>query len=176
LFLAAFKRSLDVKKLKPMGTGWDEWRIELRIEETDYQTFVQQIEHDDPQASNLIYLHNETKLPLWQKAVDFLIFENQGFPGRMILKEGGGYKPFPAPFWVHETGLADRVREVERVASHLPHEIIEVARETSYLSHNVLHAMRKRVYLLDRLIETSHNGTFAEIERVSLSEQIEQSW
>ena len=173
LFLMAFERSLALET----ATAGD-WKLNLTISPKDEVDFRRSIRvykiHSE--ISNLSFLRDEDEIRFWRLAIDFLVFEKYGFPGRQILLNG---KPeaFPTPD-VYASGLSRRVLEVEKVALRLPYLVIAAIRSISHLSElgNIVGHIRKRIDLLDSLLESTFSARTFGQPLVSLATEIGQSW
>jgi len=173
IFLTAFKRSLALNRL-PGG----DWKLNLTISPKDEEDFEASIvvTKMSSQVSNLSFFQDQDKIRYWSLAIDFLILENDGFPGRHV-NMAGTLERFPTPD-IYRSGFSSRILEVEKVASHLPHQVIAAIRSISHLSEigDILSHIRKRVDLLDSLLESTFNRRFEGQDLVSLAAEIDRSW
>lgn len=119
-------------------------------------------------------------LESWNTAVEFLILENDGFPGRRIRRDLGGHhmsieEPYPKPEAKH--GWTEFIWPIYELAALLPYEIVRIAKaQTPYGLDGVqLEMLWKRVQILDRLFD----GTFIQGRgalREILGEQTDRMW
>jgi hypothetical protein len=174
LFLTTFQRSLAVKNMKQAG----DWKMKLTISPRDKEDFECSVAVDKmpSEVSNLSFLQDENKIRFWRLAIDFLILENDGFPGRIVL-ENGKWVAFPTPD-VYASGFSSHLLEIDKIASHLPHQVIAVVGSTSHLSEpgNILRRIRKRIDMLDSLFERTFCARVMGQHLVSLAAEIKHSW
>jgi hypothetical protein len=174
LFLTAFQRSLVLKDMNSQG----DWKLNLIISPRDKEDFECHIwvDKSSSEVSNLSFLQDENKTRFWRLAIDFLIFEHEGFPGRQVLRDGK-WMAFPHPN-IYASGFSNRVLEIEKLTSHLPRQVIAAVSSISHLSEpwNVIRHLRLRIDLLDSLFERSFCAREIGQHLVSIAAQIEHSW
>jgi len=177
LFRTAFLRSLALENEK-MGQSYDNWKINLHISPKDYEDFVCHIDAEKISSGVIILrsLTNKEKTRFWRLAIDFLILENDGFSGRSWFKNNN-LEAYPRPK-TYVSGFSKRILDIDKIASHLPRQIIEAMGSISHLPSrgDVLRHLRTRIYLLDSLFESTYSARIIGDRLVSLAAQIEQSW
>jgi hypothetical protein len=84
---------------------------------------------------------------------------------------------FPVPN-IYASGFSSRVLEIEKIASHLPCQVIAAVRSISHLSElgNILRHVRTRIDMLDSLFERTFSARVMGQHLVSLAAEIEHSW
>lgn len=102
---------------------------------------------------------------------DFLILENDGFPG-LIFKDSGQLVAFPRPD-IYASGFSSRVLKIENFASRLLRQAVEATRSISHLSEpdNILRHVSTRIHLLDLMFERTFSATVTGQRLVSLAAQ-----
>jgi hypothetical protein len=156
------------------------WKVNLIIQPYEHEQFRNfrsegQNFREDPLVESLAYFQKATTLPYWQKAIDFLAFENDGFTGRTQYG-ANGLEPYPTAK-VMSSGWTSRILEFESLASYLPDLVVEAVTGSPPLPGDVLVGIRKRTVLLDSLLRrTYHKTSSEEPQWIPLGAQIENSW
>ncbi|KUJ15385.1 uncharacterized protein LY89DRAFT_735501 [Mollisia scopiformis] len=179
LFLRGFRRSLTLLDLISEDYRGD-WKRNLIISPTDAEDFERHIQFGrlSSEVSNIDYFQDQAEIRFWCLATEFLVLENEGFPGGQVFDPNtNGWRACPVPD-VHASGFSSRILEIEKVASHVPQQVIAAMSSISHLSApwNVIRHLRKRTDLLDSLFERTHRPVSADQHLISLAAQIDQSW
>jgi hypothetical protein len=168
LFLAASRRCVALKAL-PCLAHHDDWKAGLGIEPEDVESFlVDMCLVQEPSD----YIRKFDTLPSWRLAIEFMVYEYEGFPGRKLtdLKT-----PFPTPSKL-PTGWSGHIFDVERVAAHLPSQVVEAAKHTTLMNGALLGGVHQRVSMLDRLLDKTYRPSVPLGPRDSFAAQIDRTW
>jgi len=106
VFLRAFQRSLDLLSIQ-VAPNSENWKINLRISVDDKESYEHHI-----RIATGISDNTDSLVRFWRLAIDFLIYENSGFPGRKIT--GFSNAPFPHPE-IYSSGFSNRMLEIEKL-------------------------------------------------------------
>ena len=170
LFRAAVHRGCNLKSLVAQGAVYDDWKQNLNVDEQTKTKF-------DPineARNNLQYIQDMQILELWTSAMGFMEVEQEGFPGRMGLKEGGGYKPFPKPA-ILRSGWSSHIDRVAEAAMRLPSEVLNAAKKGNLQDPRIFRGIHARVVKLDGFLNRTYFPN-TDAPYKSLATQIDRSW
>ena len=167
-FLKAFERCLALTPISTTPDSIRRFKESLPVQIEHYELFKYRIQEEDKDRSNIEYIQDDKKLAYWRKAIEYLVVENEGFPGWA--------SPNPPPQKYLPSGWKARMSDIQTSACHLPEHILEVARFfPGRETEGVVDSLRRRVMLLDSLLEKTRFDKSDNLW-ISLGLQIDHSW
>ena len=94
-------------------------------------------------------------LELWTSAIGFIEVEQEGFLGRIVPKEGGGYKPFPKPV-VLSSGWSSHIDCVAEAAMRLQSQVLDAAKNGNLQDPRIFGGIYAQVVKLDSFLNRTY--------------------
>lgn len=107
--------------------------------------------------------------------MDFMEVEHKGFVGRMVLKEGGGYKPFPKPA-VLRSGWSSHIDRVAEATMRLPSQVLNATKNGNLQDPRIFRGVHAQVVKLDNFLNRTWCQHSNDARLQSLATQIDRSW
>jgi hypothetical protein len=167
------QRGCNLKSLPPQGALYDDWKLNLNVDEQIKNKFHPINEPRD----DLQYIQDTQKLELWTSAMDFMEVEHEGFQGRRVLRTDGKskYKNFPKPA-VLRSGWSSQIDRVAEVAMRLPLQVIDAAKNGNLQDPRTFRGIHARVVKLDGFLNRMWYLPSTDARPQSLATQIDRSW
>lgn len=173
IFLESSRRATTLKEAKDY---YNEWKSRILITEEDVKEFSALVAtYDDakPRAS----INDLRVLKFWRASMDFMVFERDGFPGKMVLGGGreGGYVPYPKPH-TRISGWPTGISPISTTAGRLPHAITRAAEGTLLIQGSVFQGLQARVSALDAFLGDTYYSINTNDVWISIGARIDNSW
>lgn len=173
MFLRALQRACRHLSTENDVRGETAWRAQIHVNQSRVDEFAAKIQSDPADYQRDL----KDIVVFWEKALEYLVLEDEGFPPRRITQnDGNGYMPYPRLRLLY-FGYSTYFQEVDSIAEFIPHQISSAVRVGAYSTTDLPEEdLRRRVNLLDRFLDIAFDAERAGHQRESLAAQIDRMW
>ena len=156
---------------------YDRWKTNILITKEDVTAFGAMVKAYDAGMPREM-ISTIAILPYWKASMRFLIFEKDGFPGKMILEGDPAeekWAVYPKPP-ITLSGWPLGITDIVKKGDILLHTILRAARDTGLIQGPIFRGLQARITSLDAFLGDIYDATNAQDRWISIGDRIDTLW